>query len=488
MRYALFLVALVLTLFVPRTGTAQSVPEAGVAAEAAGRWDEAIRVYRQVLDREPARGDLWIRIADIEASRGDLRASVTALNSAAQALPADPSVYRRLSQAYASSNQPRAAVEAIQGALALSPDDADYLSAAATLATWQGDYALAARSYLRLQEVGGASVDVALNLARVSAWAGQTDQAVNAYRRYLAAHPDLADVWLELARTESWRGNYAAALEALDVHRDRFGESDAYSRELAAILASSGQPSEAVKLLDPLLKQNPFSHELNVIRTIALAMQQRPRETFDASRLRSPAESVGSRDANGRTTGARQPELDRRTWRQFLQRLGSVARDAHRALGHGAVCDGDAIVCRIRASIARRAGTRRPRSHRRRLRAVRLRLDGGRSENRARDDSGTRGIRDGRNPQADAVRGQCAHSSFGRAEPDDRLQPRVFRRVAPDGRARTDRAATPSWKSSGRRVSSITCRPRARINSSPTAIADGRFSSHRDVPSLAPSR
>ena len=68
----------------------------------------------------------------------------------------------------------------------------------------------------------------------------------------------------------------------LEVHRDRFGESDAYSRELAAIRASSGQPSEAVRLLDPLLKQNPFSHELNVIRTIALAMQQRPRETFDA--------------------------------------------------------------------------------------------------------------------------------------------------------------------------------------------------------------
>ena len=253
-----------------------------MAAEAAGHWDEAIRVYRQVLDREPARGDLWIRIADIEASRGDLPASVTALNHAAQALPSDPSVYRRLSQAYALSNQPLAAVEAIQGALALAPDDTDYLSAAATLATWQGDYALAARSYLRLQEVRGANIDVGLNLARVSAWAGQTDQAVNAYRRYLAARPDPPSVWLELARTESWRGNYAAALDALDVHRDRFGESDAYSRELASIRASSGQPSEAVKLVDPLLEQNPSSHDLNVIRTIALAMQQRPRETFDA--------------------------------------------------------------------------------------------------------------------------------------------------------------------------------------------------------------
>ena len=282
MRSASVLIALVLTICLPCTGAAQPVPEAGVAAEAAGQWEEAIRIYRQLLDTEPARAELWIRIADIEASRGDLPASVAALNQAARAVPSDPSIYRRLSEAYAMSQQPQAAVYAIQGALALAPNNADYLRAAATLATWQGDYALAARSYLRLREIAGANVDVTLNLARVSAWAGQTDQAVGEYRRYLAAYPDNADVWLELARAESWRGNYAAALDALRVHRDRFGASDAYSRELASIRASSGQPGEAVRLVDPLLKQNPFSHELNVIRTIALAMQQRPRETFEA--------------------------------------------------------------------------------------------------------------------------------------------------------------------------------------------------------------
>jgi tetratricopeptide (TPR) repeat protein len=284
MRNALFVALFVLALGAPRHASAQSVPEPGLAAEASGQWDEAIRVYRQALERDPQRGDLWIRIADIESTRGNVPAAAAALRQAAAVLPRDPNVYRRLSQAYALTNEPRAALEAILQALALAPDNPDYLGAAATLATWYGDYGLAARSYRRLQEVGGAPSDeeLALALARVSAWAGETDEAVAAYRRYLGMRPEMAGVWLELARTEAWRGNYAAALEAAGIYRARFGESDAYLREVAAIRARSGQPSEAVKLIDPLLKQDPSSHELNVTRTIALAMQQRPRETFES--------------------------------------------------------------------------------------------------------------------------------------------------------------------------------------------------------------
>ena len=42
MRYAQLLVAVVLTLGTPCAAIAQSLPAAGIAAEAAGQWDEAI--------------------------------------------------------------------------------------------------------------------------------------------------------------------------------------------------------------------------------------------------------------------------------------------------------------------------------------------------------------------------------------------------------------------------------------------------------------
>jgi len=248
MRRVRLLAVLVLLLSGPRPAQAQAVPQAAAAAEAAGQWDEAIRVYRQVLDREPQRIDLWVR----------------------------------LSQVYAMTNAPLNALNAIRHARTLAPNDPDYLRAEATLATWHGDYQLAARSYRQLAAIEKTDDDVMLNLARVSAWAGETDQAVRAYHRYLAAYPQADAVWLELARAESWRGNYGAALDGLGAYHDRFGDSAAYSRELASILARSGRPSDAMKLLAPLLDKDPSNFELNVTRTIALASEHRPRETMDA--------------------------------------------------------------------------------------------------------------------------------------------------------------------------------------------------------------
>ena len=284
MRYVL-IVGFAVAMSLAQSASAQTIADAGIAAEASQQWDEAVRLYHMAMKGEPQRGDLWIRIADIEARRGNLPAAISALESAAAALPADASVYHRLSQAYAAANEPRAALEAIRGALILAPDDQAYLLAAATLATWAADYAFAARSYRHLQEIGGGGgVDIDLNLARVSAWAGETDQAAAAYRRYLKENPSAAAVWLELARTEAWRGNYGAALESLREYHDRFGETDAYLGELASVRARSGQPSQAVKLVEPLLERNPSNHELNITHAIALAAQQRPRETFEALR------------------------------------------------------------------------------------------------------------------------------------------------------------------------------------------------------------
>ena len=208
--------------------------------------------------------------------------AVSALQRAVEKAPHDASLHERLSQGYALTNQPQAALEAIERALALEPDRPEFLRARGTLATWVGDYARAQDSYRRLLKSRPADVEVSLSLARVSAWAGKTDEAVEAYRRYLQASPDRASIWLELARTETWRGNYGAALEALSGYHARFGESTEYSRELAAVLARAGQPARAEEVLEPLLRQDFDNYDLNLTRTIALATQGRRREAFDA--------------------------------------------------------------------------------------------------------------------------------------------------------------------------------------------------------------
>jgi tetratricopeptide (TPR) repeat protein len=281
--------------FGPRGAFAQSV-DAGLTAEAEGRWDEAIRVYQAAIEQQPARPDLWVRIADIEAVRGNIAGCVAALQRAAQAAPGDAAIYFRLSQAYSTAGQPGAALNAIEGALALQPNTVDFLRARAILSTWLGDYRRAQDSYRRIAAVGTLDSETTLAFARVSGWAGDTNEAVKQYERYLHDHPEVAEAWIELARNESWRGNYGGALQALAGYRARIGETAVYSETFAAVMAGAGRPTRAEDLVEPLLAETPDNLQLNLTRTLALAIQGRRREAWsslDTVRLIAP----DSRDA-----------------------------------------------------------------------------------------------------------------------------------------------------------------------------------------------
>ena len=269
--------------FAPDLVVAQTAAEiAASQAEAAEQWEEAVRAHRAVIAADPQRSDVWVRIADIEARRGNLSASVDALGRAVAATPGTAALYARLSQAYASAGFGPAALHAIDGALALEPRQPAYLSARATLATWTGDYAAAQESYRQLEVLYPDDLNIALAFARVSAWAGDTDQAVKEYTRYLRTTPSATAVWLELAKAESWRGNYAGAVEALDAYRARAGETEAYRAELASVFASGGRPTAAEGLLTSLLAKSPADYALNLTHAIALARQQRPRAAFES--------------------------------------------------------------------------------------------------------------------------------------------------------------------------------------------------------------
>jgi predicted Zn-dependent protease len=275
--------AILITLTASAAGAqSAAVPEAALAAEGAGRWDEAVQLYRAAVEADSHRIDLLLRISDIEARRGNLAECIEVLQRAASAAPETASIHFRLSQAYSMAGQPMPALLAVGRALVLTPNSTEYLRARATLATWIADYARAGDSYRRLTALEPDDVELALSFARVSAWGGDTNEAVTQYERYLRVRPDAAVVWLELAKAESWRGNYGGAVQALTAYRNRFGETAAYSQELAAVMASGGRPGRAADVVAPLLAQTPDNYELNLTRTIALAMQHRTREAFSS--------------------------------------------------------------------------------------------------------------------------------------------------------------------------------------------------------------
>ncbi len=219
-----------------------AVPAAGLAAEAAGDLDAAIAVYEEAA-REGRRADLWVRISRIEATR----------------------------------DNPRAALDAIEQALELEPDDVEHLRARAELASWAGDYERAADSHRRLAALTGEPA-AELGLARIAAWQGKTATSIAHYREYLRREPSDSVATIELARQETWRGNARSALAVLDGYRERFGETFDYRIERGRALVTGSRPRAAIEILEPLVAERPDDYEARLVLTLALSDAGRRRD------------------------------------------------------------------------------------------------------------------------------------------------------------------------------------------------------------------
>ncbi len=279
---------------------APQVPEAGLRAEMAHRWDEAIAVYRAVLAKEPGRTDLWLRLADIQSRLGRRREVVDSLLQAVKSSPKDPSLYFRLSQADAVNNQPEKALADINWALRLDPGNVEYLRARAKLADWAGNTQLARKSYEELQRLEPGNTDVMLGRARTLSWSGALDRSAGVYREYLEKHPENAEAWLEFSRVQLWRGNYPAALKALGKYRSRFGETPDYRKQKARILAGAGRASRAMKL--QFAPAEGLPRGLRAERHPHPGVTYRPQAGAGSGKLGGPGEAEAGGQGDRRTS------------------------------------------------------------------------------------------------------------------------------------------------------------------------------------------
>ncbi len=251
-------------------------------SQAEGRWSDVARLYQEQLGREPGRGDLWVKLADIEVARGNTNAVMPALEMAVKALPGDAGLHARLSQQYAMANQPAKALQEIDRAVQGAPDNTDYLKARAQIANWLGKYKIAGDSYERLLKLSAQGPDYGLLLARSRTWQGDLDGAARAYKRYVESHDGEADVLLEYARVQGWRGDYSRALHLLDQYEKRFPGLPKPDGDRSRFLAWANKPHAATGINDELLVRKPDDYELNVTRTVALNIGNQKKEAVDS--------------------------------------------------------------------------------------------------------------------------------------------------------------------------------------------------------------
>jgi predicted Zn-dependent protease len=210
---------------------AEADPNAPLRAEMGKRWDEAERLYREALAKEPNRADLLLRLTDVLAVQGKRLDAAQALQQAADLRPEDGDLQLRASEALAVADRPADALRYVDRALSVRPGDLGLHRRRAQLGTWAGQYPQAEESLRILMKANPNELTLQRDLGRVLSWQGRLNDAVKLLSDYVAQRPADQEALLDLARLQAARGNAAAAADLLKRYRDAGGEERTYQRE-----------------------------------------------------------------------------------------------------------------------------------------------------------------------------------------------------------------------------------------------------------------
>jgi tetratricopeptide (TPR) repeat protein len=286
-------------LLLALSAAAQAPPaalEEAAGALRAGRAAEAERRYRELIAAQPGLADAHLGLAEALAAQGRKQEAATALTEvgegligaglygaaagalerAAALVPGSGRIHALLGRALALDQKPRAAVAALERAVALgSLGEADlrtrlYLGTA----LWDvGEVDRAEAELRRLAGESGAAFLPLFQLGRLLLWRGRAAEAVPWLQRAAAANPGAADAQVELARALEATGEAAGAVAAyrraagIDPRRAdaRYG--------LALLLARTGD-------------REGGRRELEVYRRLTEEQRERTRrEGLEAARL-----------------------------------------------------------------------------------------------------------------------------------------------------------------------------------------------------------
>lgn len=279
-----------------------NLPEGVLQAEMAKDWQRAAAGLQDALRAQPERRDWWLRLAEVLAADGQFSASAQAMVQAAEVGPPDAVLHAQTSVALASANQPEAALDHIQRARVLAPDDRSLLWREVQLANWAGRPDIATARLEQLWLAGERDPRLGGQYGAQLARAGKTERARNVLRGHVRHQPHDADALLLLARLESWRGNYHDATAALDRYHAAGGDATVYRHEKAAMLGWADRPFAALALL----AQDTTSAEPAPQRMVAeaIALRRSHRNAAAMARIEAllSARQDGVLDAEGLAT------------------------------------------------------------------------------------------------------------------------------------------------------------------------------------------
>jgi predicted O-linked N-acetylglucosamine transferase (SPINDLY family) len=247
--------------------TAGNLTNLGAALRAAGRMDDAEKIYREAVRRSPEFSTAHTNLGNLLFARGRNREAEAAYTRVLELFPDDPPTLRNLGISLMRQQRLVEAEPILRHALALSSDDADIRDNLAQLLRQQGQPVAAAAIYDEKPALFETNWRALGNMALLRQDLGRFEEAESLFRRALTLKPDYALAQANLLFCVNYhptktaeeifeeykRYDAAHAKPHLPAHTNFANDRDPARRLRVGILSPDFREHAARHFIDPLL-------------------------------------------------------------------------------------------------------------------------------------------------------------------------------------------------------------------------------------------
>ena len=281
-------------------GDGRALFDAGYAADAQNRQDDAAELYRRAVEADPTSFEAHVSLGLLLARQGKMAearpelAAATDLNPGEAGPGAKARAWRALAEIDRAGDPAQASNDLLE-ALKISPETAADTLLAATLADQSGQYEAAEQAYRRILAKDAKSAGANAGLAHLLIARKQYPEAETLLRTALEQSPDDPALTAQMATVLAAQDK-AEALPLVEKLHDEHPKDAAVTRMLAEVLAEAGDAAGSDHFYVGLLAANPddtallIGHGQNLIRQLKYAAAF---AVFDKVTKQDPASADG---------------------------------------------------------------------------------------------------------------------------------------------------------------------------------------------------
>ncbi|HXE75821.1 MAG TPA: tetratricopeptide repeat protein [Candidatus Xenobia bacterium] len=227
----------------------------GVAREISPTASE--EYFRNLVQKDPNNVSARVELADALLRKEDYPAAIEQLNVALGLKPDNDDVRLKLARVYSWNRQFSESARLYEEWLSRHPDDLDVRQERARVLSWGRFYDESIAEYRRILEKDPNRGAARMELARVLGWARRYDESSEEFSNILKRDPDNIEAWIGKGRVQAYQGRWQASLFSYESAL-RLDPNNAEARTgRAQTMLWSGRVGQARNLFQELQAEQP---------------------------------------------------------------------------------------------------------------------------------------------------------------------------------------------------------------------------------------